>query len=162
MADMPNTRMIALDEPVPDGVIKILNKPTLWDPEISKETSDIVFSIDEEIAVPLKLRYAPDAPSQFNEWLGAASARLSKALITVFAATQLNIARLSSDDLPTGTFDVTAIIRTISEERSFVVNISPDLIMPRSEVRISSLLAPSGAYLAWMDMLRESPDDENK
>ncbi len=162
MTDTQNTRMIDLDEPPSDGIIKILNKPTLWEDDLSQETSDMACITIEEDSIPLNLTYGQFSPTSFYEWLGIAAARLSNAMITTFAATQFNIARLSSDNFPTGAFDATAIIRTISEERSFVVNISPDLIMTRTEVRASSLLAPSGAYLAWMDMLRESPDDENK
>lgn len=158
---MPNTRMIEIEERVPDALIRVLNRQTLWEPDLSQETSDISCFSDEEGPVPSKVRYAADTPTQFYEWLGTAATRLSHALVATFAATQFNIAALSSGNLPTGTFDATAIIRTISEERSSVVAISPDLIAPRTEVQDSSFLRPSGAYLTWIEMLGEPlPDDQ--
>ena len=48
-------------------------------------------------------------------------------------------------------------------ERIITVKVSEDLVMPRADVFKSSLYAPSGAKLAWLELLEESlGDDENQ
>jgi hypothetical protein len=39
-----------------------------------------------------------------------------------------------------------------------VIAVSPELLMPRSQVKNTSLLAPSGAYLTWIEMFGDDSD----
>jgi len=160
MAEAPNTRMIAFDEPLPDGIIKIVDTPVLWDLDSLQETSNIAYVIDEDNSLPLKPTYVPHRPVRFYEWIGIATSKLSSAIVTTLAATQFNVARLSSDNLPTGAFDAEAIVRSIAEQEAAVVSLSADLIVERAQVQARSLLAPSGAYLTWIEILQESMPDE--
>ena len=155
-----DTHTISLDEPVPEGIIKMLRESAPWDTDIAQETSDIAFLEQESESVQLKPTFFSDRPLGLSEWLAIGAAKLSKTLVTTFAATQLNLVRLSSDPQLTVAFDATAIIRTISEERTSVVAISEELIGPRTEVQVSSFLRPSGAYLTWIGMLGEPLLDE--
>jgi hypothetical protein len=155
--------MISLDEPLPEGIVRILDDGASLDIDLSQETSGITCIREEEgNSLPLNLTYIPIESPHFFEWVVIAASRISKSLITALAATQLNIARLSSDHQWTAAFDPSMIIKAISEEKISIVSVSPGLIMPRTQVRVSSLLAPSGAYLAWMEMLRENSDNENR
>lgn len=159
MQDTKDTRMISLDEPVTEAIVKVLDERVPWDADLSQETSDVVCLGEEESSMPLKPIYVTDKPLHFYEWLGIASTRLSRWLITGLAATQIDLTRLTSDPQLTITFDPHAILKVISAEKSSVVSVSPSLIMTRSEVHSSSLLAPSGAYLTWLEMLAEEIDD---
>ncbi|MHC4145100.1 MAG: hypothetical protein ACYSWW_10845 [Planctomycetota bacterium] len=158
MAYSTDTHTLSLDRPVPEGIAKVLRENAPWDTDLSQETSDITCFQEEEDSIQLKPTLFSDKPLGFTEWLGVAAARLSRTFVTTLAATQLNLAQLSSDPQVTVAFDTTAILKAISAERASVVAVSAALVAPRSEVRASSLLAPSGGYLAWMEMLQESPD----
>ena len=156
-----NTHTISLDEPVPEGIMKMLQESTPWDTDMAQETSDINILEHEPDSIQLKSTFVSDRQLGFSEWLAIGAAKLSRALVTTFAATQLNIVRLSSDPQLTVAFDATSIIRAISEERTSVVALSEELIGPRTEVQLSSFIRPSGAYLTWIGMLGEPlPDEE--
>ena len=162
MAYTTDTHTISLDVPVPEGIIKELRESAPWDADMAQDTSDITLLEQEAESIPLKPTFVFDRPLGFSEWLAIAAATLSKTLVTTLAATQLNLARLSSDPQLTVAFDATAILKSISADKSSVVAVSADLVAPRSEVRASSLLSPSGGYLAWMEILQESPDATNE
>ena len=156
MAYATDTHTISLDDPVPEGIMKVLRESAPWDTDLTQETSDITFVGQEADSFQMKPTCGFDTPVGFSEWLGVAAAKLSRTLVTVFAATQLNLARLSSDPQLTAHFDAGAILKVISSVRSNVVVVSRGLIAPREQVCSSSLLCPSGGYLAWTEMLRES------
>jgi len=158
MAYTTDTNTISFDLPVPEGIIKELQESTPWDADMAQETSDINLLEQEAESIPLKPTFVSDRPLGFTEWLSIAAATLSKTLVTTLAATQINLARLSSDPQGTVAFDPSSIFEVIMQERSTVVSVSPSLIMGRFEVGASSLLAPSGAYLAWLEMLAEEGD----
>jgi len=160
MEDTHSTRMIFLDEDIPEGYINIINKQDFGESDLGEETSDINCLTYEGESVLLETRYAQRKPMNFYDWLGIAATKVSNAMVIAFASSQLNIARLSSDNLHTGPVDASAIIRTIVEERSSVVSISQSLVMRREQVQDSSLLAPSGAYLTWVEMLQDPLSDE--
>jgi hypothetical protein len=162
MLDMTDTHTISLDEPVAEGVVKVLNERALWDANLEEETSDFVFLEGGEDSVPLRPAYVADKPRNLFEWLAIATAKMSRGLVAGFAATQLNLARLSAGPQGTVAFDPNLIFEVCLQERSAVVSVSPGLIMPRSEVSVSSLLAPSGGYLAWMEMLQKGHDGEDQ
>ena len=162
MPDTTDTRMISLDEPLPEGVIKVLDEHVAWDADLSQETSDITSLGEEKNSLPLKPTYVPHRPVDFYEWLGLAAGRSSRAPINLFRVLQLSLAKLSFDPHWTFAVDPHPIFAAISEEKSPVVSVSLSLIMPRSEVRTSSLLAPSGAYLTWMEMLAEEADAQSQ
>lgn len=160
MIETQDTRSVSLDEPVSEGIIKIIEGQEPWDYDTLQETGDTRFF--EESSVPMKPSLVTNRQLDFSDWLIHAALKLPKALVTIFAATQFNIARLSSDQLWTLPFDSSSIAKIVIAERARVVSVSPGLIMPRSEVHTSSLLAPSGGYLSWMEMLQENDDGENK
>ncbi len=158
MAYTKDTHTISLDAPVPEVIVKALCDSKPWDPDQSQETSDITIIEQEGDSIQVKPTFVSDRPISFSEWLGIAAAKLSGGLVTALAATQINLARLSSEPHLTVAVDASAILKVISAERSSIVAVSRGLVARRSEVRASSLLAPSGGYLAWMEMLEEKPD----
>lgn len=162
MAYTTDTHTIPLDVPVPEGIIRVSRENEPWDADMAQDTSDISLLEQEAESIPLKPTFVSDRPLGFSEWLAIAAATLSKTLVTTLAATQLNLARLSSDPQGTVAFDPSPIFEVILQERSTVVSVSPSLIMERFEVGVSSLLAPSGAYLAWLEMLAEEGDGESQ
>jgi len=157
-----NTHTISLDEPVPEGIMKMLRESTPWDTDMAQETSDINILEQETESIQLKPTIVSDRPLGLSGWLAIGAAKLSRTLVATFAATQLNLARLSSDPQGTVSFDPSSIFKVVMQERSTVVSVSPSLIMGRFEVGASSLLAPSGAYLAWLEMLAEEGDGESR
>jgi hypothetical protein len=160
MAYTADTHTISFDLPVPEGIIKELQESEPWDADIAQDTSDITLLEQEAETIPLRPTFIPHKPLGFSEWLATGAAKLSRTIVTTFAATQLNLARMSSDPQLTEAFDATAIIRAISEEKASVVALSEELIGPRTEVQASSFIRPSGAYLTWIGMLGEPFPDE--
>jgi len=158
MAYAKDTHTISLDAPVAEGIVKALCESKPWDTDMSQETFDIKINEQEVDSIQVKPTFVSDGPISFSEWLGIAAAKLSGGLVTALAATQINLARLSSDPQLTVPVDEHAILRVISEQRSSVVSVSRGLIAPRSQIQASCLLAPSGGYLAWMEMLQEKHD----
>jgi len=162
MLDTTDTRMISLDEPVSEGVAKILKERTRWDADLEQETTDFGYLEEAEDSAPVRPVYLHHEPPKFYDWLAIAAAKLSRSVVTGFAAVQIDIARLSSDPLATVAFDPSPILDVCLRERPAVVSVSPGLVMPRSEVSVSSLLSPSGGYLSWMEMLQEGHDGEDQ
>ena len=162
MAYAKDTHTISIDTPVPEGILKSLCESKPWDTDQSQETSDFTIIEQEVDSIQVKPKFVSNRPISFSEWLGIASAKISGGLVTALASTQINLARLSSDPHLTVPVDAHAIFRVISAERSNVVAVSRDLIAPRSQVHASCLLAPSGGYLSWMEMLQESHDVESE
>lgn len=160
MPDTIDTRMISLNEPVSEGMLKMLDHRARWDIDPSCETSDVPYFQDEGYSQPSKLKYMPDKPISFCEWLGVATVTFSEPRIA--AITAILSAAIVIDPRWTFYFDPGPILKAMAEEKSAVVSISPTLIMPRTQVRASSLLAPSGAYLTWVEMLAEDLDDRSK
>jgi len=162
MAYATDTHTISLDGPVPEGMMKVVRESTPWDTDLAQETSDITVLEHEADSFQVKPTYVFDTTPGFSEWLGVAAGKLSRTLVTAFAAMQLNLVRLSSDPELTVPFDAGAILKVISSVRSNVVVVSPGLVAPRAQVCSSSLLGPSGGYLAWTEMLRESENGTNE
>jgi len=162
MLDTIDTRMISFNEPLPEGIVKMLDERAPWDADLLQETRGITHFRDNEYSQPSKHTYIPDKPIFFYDWLGVAAMRLPESRIVAIATTLLYSAKLSIDPQWTFAFDPNPIVKVISKEKSSQVSISPGLIMPRTQVRASSLLAPSGAYLTWVEMLAEDLDDRSK
>ena len=94
----------------------------------------------------------------FAEWLSSIARGLARPWVVALAATQLNLARLSLDDLRTAGVEVHVVAHQLAEERGIRVSLSPGLIMSREEVRATSLPMPSGVKLTWMAMLSDDID----
>lgn len=52
--------------------------------------------------------------------------------------------------------------RTLTMNSRSGINVSPELIMPREQIRRESLAGPSGAYLTWLSILEDEqePDED--
>ncbi len=171
-----DTRSVNLDEPISDGFAKpllVAEKENVTHTEKENvthtEKEDVTHTEKEGVtgfipsdAVRLYFEYKHrhNEPPRLREWLAGAGSRLSQWVVGAATAAQIGLATLSRDDRWTASFDVAAITRMQYRPYSFRVSVSPELAMPRSEVFASSLLAPSGVYLTWLEMLEYESDDE--
>jgi len=160
--EINDTRMIPLGDTVDAGYIKNLDEST---PYI--DTSSQVQIQDADSTLPYEEPYFENLPYPSRrspslwDWISAQAVAFPKSLLMAIAV-NLNIARLSSDNLLTGPLDETAIIKLVAHEQSILVSVSPELLMPRDQVKASSLVAPSGASLTWLEMLGEYRDDHSQ
>jgi len=163
MIDAIDTRMLSLDKPLPEGVIKMLDESAPWDADLSQETSDITSFGEEHNSLPLKPIHVTDRPIDFYEWLWFAARRAAESQIrSTILILLLSLEKVLVHPQWTFAVDPHLIFEAVSDKKSPVVSVSPSLIMPRSEVHASSLLAPSGAYLTWLEMLAEEADAQSQ
>lgn len=164
MTDTVDTTPIPLDEPVDEGFIKILEHEAHYsDISILEETTSSDFLETDEYSHLKRLTYDTRKPIHLLELLSIGARSFTRSLITGLAATQMiNLARLSSRNQLTTAIDVAPMINIWLEKQSRIISVSPDLIMPRAQVQASSLLAPSGAYLTWVEMLEEDLYDKEQ
>ena len=92
------------------------------------------------------------------EWLSLIGRDLARPWVVTLAAIQLNLARLSLDDRCTAGVDVNVVVQRLAEDRAVRVSVSPELVMPRSDVRATSLRITSGVKLTWKAMLSEDKE----
>lgn len=153
-----DTRMIPLDNPVDAGFIKKLEDGAPY-----VDTSSQVRIQDPGSTLPYEDPYFESLPYPSRrspslwDWISAQAVGLPKSLLMAIAV-NMNLARLSSDNLLTGPLDEMAIIELVAHEQSILVSVSPELLMPHDQVKASSLVAPSGASLTWLEMLGEYRD----
>jgi len=159
-----DTNSVLIHEPMDSGVIRALSRPAnrwcIMDEEVTgvkiEYPEDLTFS---DISAPVPV--GSQETTSFMELLANGAKSFSKEIIFGLACVQIDITRLSSNDLRTAAIDTYAIVNTCREEEAIVVSMSRSLMMSREKVQESSLLAPSGAYLTWMAMLQDDlPEDE--
>lgn len=153
-----DTHTIPFDIPVASGFNKIF-KDNFSPPDVvvsESKKDEYCSELNEDSQLLIFENVCPDQVD-LKEWFANQAWKISKSLINVIAATQIDIARLTFDGRCTAPSDVAAIVRMIPQ--NYIVSVSPSLIMSRSEVHASSLLAPSGFRLAWMAMFGDEVDD---
>jgi len=155
MGSNVDTRVIPFDKPLSEGFTKYY-----YDESCGYELANDLqntkrFPVDEET-----LGKPPHVENNIYNFFRCLYNVARGQLLPWIAASQVNLARMSSDDQWSNPFNVIPIIEMIPVEESCVVSISPDLIMPRNEVQKSSLLAPSGAYLTWLEMSGDNSEHD--
>ncbi len=157
MSENLDTRTVSLDEPLSEGIVKLLNDEERWEPEQpERDTTASDISADDYFSISQAAR----EPRRAHGWFGLAATKFSRGIVAGFIATHIAVSRLSSNCEWTATLDPYSILNPERALGSHVAGVSAGLIMPREEVRESSLLAPSGAYLTWIEMRAETLDDE--
>lgn len=86
------------------------------------------------------------------------TSRMLPRLQSMVAATMVDFLSLGRGWSRTDQIDVTAIVSAIRKIQRQTVGISESLIVPRHKALESSLLVPSGAYLAWLEADDEQSD----
>lgn len=79
-------------------------------------------------------------------------------LQSIVAATMVDFLSLGGRRSSTDQLDITAIAAAIRRIQRQSIGISEGLIVPRHKALESSLLVPSGAYLAWLETDDEQSD----
>jgi len=149
MLDTVDTRPISINRPVAPGYVALIHEQPI-DPYISCDSTSFV---DDDVS------HGIDPSSPFRESPKVLDL-LVKATINLIAATQLNFVRLSGDAQWTEPVrSAHSIVNRVSENASYVVALSPELVVPPNEVQLGSLIAPSGAYLTWIEMEQNELDD---
>jgi len=156
MEDIIDTRSIPFDKPISDGFRKMAPNVALED------EASLIDEVPNEEATDYRVvihdTETKSRDANYLEWFIIATRNL---FVSALAATQINFLRLSTDNQWTSTFDMDTIRQIAPQKYHFMVTISPELVMPRKEVKNSSLLGPSGAYLCWLEMFEDGRDDRN-
>ncbi len=166
MPDTVDTRMISFDEPLNEGFAKIFilgqrrYRPRYHafghDVEIIvHETGeeDEACAVDEQLGQTLYVRdlfhLAPPAMPKMDDF------RAAMDLLVAYT-------KMSAEDMKTAAFRPSDIMTERPAQRPRIVTVSPELARPREEIYASSLLAPSGFHLTWLEMCHEEPDDQEE
>lgn len=100
---------------------------------------------------------APTEMPALQQVIVGASRMLPK-LQSIVAATMVDFLSLGGRWSSTNQVDITAIVNAIRKIQRQTIGISQSLIVPRHKALESSLLVPSGAYLAWLETDDEQSD----
>lgn len=123
-----------------------------WDEEIT-DSELLECSVDRFNRTELRREHY-----RISDLLHRVTDRFKSAFL--LSAMSLDLTRIPSFN-STRFYEIPPILRSYLEEKRIVLPPSNSLIMRRNDVQKSSLFAPSGAYLTWMEMIGESlPDDE--
>jgi hypothetical protein len=157
MSENLDTRTVSWEEPLSEGVARLLHAEERWQPEpLESDTTASDVSPDEDSRVSV----IAGKPHGVHGWLGWAATKCPRGVVAGLMATHMAVTRLSSHSDGTGTLDPYQLLHPADAPPSHGASISAALVMRREEVRASSLLAPSGAYLTWIEMCAEDTNGE--
>ena len=160
MIDLIDTSSTPLNYSVPEGFVKAFGEQSA---ELESMTSvPQPTSSSSRFADPLAadlVAHSNRGELSFHEWIVFAASRASRSLMAVLAATQINLAKLSWEDRRTSSFDFASLTRVLPAEFSIPVSITADLVASPDDTAQTTLLAPSGLYLTWLEMLEDVDDD---
>lgn len=108
----------------------------------------------EEDAEQLLLHEFP-APQQF----AVCATKVLPKLQSVLAAAWIDLFSIGRGWSLTDQVDVARVVGVIQQLQRQFIGVSENLIVPRHKALETSLLVPSGAYLAWLEMGNEQSDD---
>lgn len=148
MTERVDTSSILLTEPLDAGFVKLI--------DVSEERGYIP---EEQVGSghlePQEFRHQKGGSLYLAEWLANGVGKFRQSILVCLAAIQIDLLRLSQNNIQTAPLDAARIVNLCEDYLSSVISVSLSLIMPRAKVQDSSLLAPSGAYLTWMEMLKD-------
>jgi len=156
MTEINDTSAIRFDQPVTDGFIKIFEEEKQDNgTDSKKDTMEENPDSDKYLSIRSTAFLHKKNPNLI-EWIVTGT---EKFIINLMAATQLNLAKITCDTQWTYPITNASQIISIAYQKACVVSVSPELIIPRSDVQNASLIAPSGAYLTWIEMQGDELDD---
>ncbi len=155
-----NTTTLQLDEPVDEAYIKLIDAAQEAEDSFAMAPSRPENHGEVSQSTNLQPDYGlRSAGVPLKDWLADVAVRVSRYSVFIFGAFEAGLARAIVRNLDTGELNVPAIMRPYRQYVQLTVNISPGLRMPRSEVLASSFVGSSGAYLTWIALAEDAPDD---
>lgn len=161
MREFPSTdRSLRPDRPVPDAYVKLLGFSEFFKhhPSGAYEEGDTatIFHVRGEPSGAVHIPYTNDTRELSPKNIfGRAGGRLKQIVIPLFFSANIDITKLTTQPI----FPDFNLIRQMKvTDQWAVLPPSPSLIMSRDQVLKSSLMTPSGALLAWLEMEISSED----
>lgn len=167
MPSSTDTQTIPLDEKPASGYAKV----PLWrfptggvnlgdEPDSSGEIESGDFpDTAEDQSLPHGRYLTPaSSPPSLVELLAQTAAQCSERVRVAASGVLIDWAALTFQDQRTGHINVQAIMQLAIHQERVSVSVSRRLRMGRHQVATSSLLSPSGAYLNWIELMRDDSD----
>lgn len=159
MPDTTETWGFNGEAPMDDAFLKILDSND--DAKYLDITSDLASLETNDSEVRVYQTPHLDAKSNFWHQIGARALRFPKNVMSVLVAAQMDITRISSSNMPSRHIDIAPIMQLYQQQARGMISVSSGLVMSRKQLKSSSLLAPSGALLAWMELVEDGYNDNN-